>query len=179
MHRQSRYLPAATLAGFLASPLTALAAELTLPTPPTSLYVDTESSTNISLQAWRDYTPPVRLTLELDATPTNAVHIAFGRDLDGDADLQPEETEYIIGYDCGEWFTRDERTGKRSLADSASTNDQQPSTANLQRSTFNFQLAKDPAERWDLAKVTIRGKGDSAASIAAKLTKPHFYIVIR
>ena len=169
----------ALCAGLLMSATVVGATVQALPTPTPGGFVDTESSTNIPLRAWRDYTPPVKLTLELYATPTNAVHIAFGHDLDGDGDLQPEETEYVVGYDCGEWFTRDERTGKSSLADSASTNDQRPSTANLQHSTFNFQLAKDPAERWDLAKVTTRGKGDSAVSIAAQLTKPHFYIVIR
>ena len=179
MHKMKTDIRPACLAGLLTSAFTALAAVQTLPTPAPVDYADTESSTNIPLRAWRDYTPPVKLTLELDATPTNAVHVAFGRDLNGDADLQPEETGYIVGYDCGEWFTRDERTGKRSLADSASTNDRQPSTANLQHSTFNFQLAKDPAARWDLAKVTTRGKGDSAVSVAAQLTKPHFYIVIR
>ena len=179
MHTRQNGKHTACLAGLLATTLAAFAAVHPLATPPPVDYVDTESSTNLSLAAWRDYTPPVKLTLELEATPTNAVHVAFGHDLDGDGDLAPEETEYIVGYDCGEWFTRDERTGKRSLADSASTNNRQPSTANLQRSTFNFQLAKDPAARWDLAKVTTRGKGDSAASIAAQLTKPHFYIVIR
>ena len=148
----------------------AFAAVQTLPTPTLVDYADTESSTNIPLRAWRDYTPPVKLTLELDATPTNAVHIAFGHDLDGDGDLQPEETEYVVGYDCGEWVEKRVEGGESG---------ERVESGGRVEHTFNFQLAKDPAARWDLAKVTTRGKGDSAASIAAQLAKPHFYIVIR
>lgn len=165
----------ACLAGLLATTLAASAAVLPLATPPPADYADTESSTNIPLQAWRDYTPPARLTLRLNATATNAVQVAFGRDLDGDADLQPEETEFVLGCDCGTWFTRNERTGETSVSPALpATNGHQPAAT-----TFDFRLAKDPADRWDLAKVTTRGRGDTAASIAAQLLKPHFHIVIR
>lgn len=166
----------ACLAGILATTLAASAAVHPLATPPPVDYVDTESSTNIPLRAWRDYTPPVRLTLELNATPTNAVHIAFGHDLDGDGDLAPGETEYIVGYDCGEWVEKRVESGEMV---ERVENDERVESGGRVEHTFDFRLAKDPAERWDLAKVTTRGKGDSAASIAAQLTKPHFYIVIR
>ena len=160
----------------------AFAAVQTLPTPTPVDYADTESSTNIPLRAWRDYTPPVKLTLELNATPTNAVHIAFGHDLDGDGDLALGETEYIVGYDCGEWVEMRVESGVRGESGERGErgeNDERGESGGRVGHTFEFRLAKDPAERWDLAKVTTRGKGDSAASIAAQLTKPHFYIVIR
>ena len=166
----------ALCAGFLMSAPVLEAAVQTLPPPTPSGFVDTESSTNLSLAAWRDYTPPVKLTLELEATPTNAVHVAFGHDLDGDGDLAPEETEYIVGYDCGEWV---EKRGERGERVEKVERGESCESGGRVGHTFNFRLAKDPAERWDLAKVTTRGKGDSAASIAAQLTKPHFYIVIR
>ena len=78
-----------------------------------------------------------------------------------------------VGYDCGEWVEKRVESGEWV------ENDERGESGGRVEHAFDFRLAKDPAERWDLAKVTTRGKGDSAASIAAQLTKPHFYIVIR
>ena len=36
----------------------------------------------------------------------------LGRDTNGDECLEPEETELVVGNDCGAWFVRDELTGQ-------------------------------------------------------------------
>ena len=164
----------ALCAGFFMSAHVVDAANQPLPTPPSSGYDDTESATNVSLLAWRDYEPRATLTLALNATPSNAVQVAFGYDRDHNADLAPEETELVLGCDCGVWFTRDERT-------TPPTTNYQPPTTSYQPPdhSFSLTLPKDPADRWDLAKVTTRGKGDARASIVAELVKPHFFIVIK
>ena len=50
-------------------------------------------------------------TLELDATPSNNVEIAFGRDADADGELSRQEETLLVGWDCGEWKVVDCATG--------------------------------------------------------------------
>ena len=76
-------------------------------------FADSEASTNITVAIPADKN---RLTLSLtvDCTPSNSVEVAIGRDSDGDGDLAPDEADYVLGYDCGEWFVRrEEGTGNR------------------------------------------------------------------
>ena len=110
MHTHKDRKHPACLAGLITATWTATAAVLPLATPPPGDHADTESATNVSLLAWRDYEPRAALTRALNATPSNAVQVAFGYDRDHNADLAPEETELVFGCDCGVWFTRDERT---------------------------------------------------------------------
>lgn len=171
---KNKHTRPALCAGFLVSATLARAAVQTLPTPTPGGFADAESAAVVSLASWRDYLPQVELTLELNGSATNAAQVAFGRDLNGDADLQPEETEYVLGFDCGEWFTRDERLNGASQPITG-----QPAQSPRVSHTFTLKLAKVPGDRWDLAKVTTRGKADSQTVISATLLKPHFYIVIR
>ena len=85
---------------------TAFAAQLTLPTPPQSEYVDAESSVNVPLPVSdRRF---LRLTFGFEPSPTNAVQVALGRDANADGDLAPEETALRVGCDCGVWFAHSE-----------------------------------------------------------------------
>lgn len=126
---KTHILPA-LCAGFFMSAQVVSAAVQTLPTPSPNGHIDTESGTNISLVAWRAFEPRTALTLALDATPSNAVQVAFGHDRYGDADLAPEETEFVLGCDCGTWFTRDERTGEVTLTDTPTTPNNPNNTSN-------------------------------------------------
>ena len=49
-----------------------------------------------------------RLSFDLvcRATPSNNVEVAFGTDANGNGVLEPEETDRVVGWDCGSWFTR-------------------------------------------------------------------------
>jgi len=95
---------------------TALQAEkLALPQLPAPAFADTEVSTNVALWAWTPEHRHFNFTLAFDATSSNNVQIAFGRDCappdgappDGappDGELADEETAFQIGWDCGAWF---------------------------------------------------------------------------
>ena len=110
-------IKAAVIAALLAVTTEALAAVVTLQTPPPGEFPDTESSAVVPIHDWPDYGRRVNLTLSAHATPSNNVQVAFGKDLNGDEDLEPEDTELVVGFDCGEWFARDERPVTRPPRD--------------------------------------------------------------
>ena len=88
----------------------AFAAKHKLPTPPPSEFADAESSVNVPIPTDRGRL--LRLTFAFDPSPTSAVQVALGNDENGDENLEPEETQFTIGCDCGEWFARrEEGTG--------------------------------------------------------------------
>ena len=84
--------------------LAGLASAAVLPALPASPFPDTEVSTKLALKAWNPDIRTFTLALELTASASNNVQVAFGRDLSGDGDLAPEETGFTTGWDCGEWF---------------------------------------------------------------------------
>ena len=119
----------------------------------------------------------ILLALSAHATGSNAVQVAFGQDANGDEDLEPEETQLVVGVDCGEWFARDERPGSpRPLVLEDWVSD--PSSTNALRAIRIRQAASVP-ERFDFAKVTVRGVDDPAAEIAAEITRPGIALMIR
>ena len=134
---------AETMKSALAAALTclssaALAVIQTLPMPPPSPYPDAESSVAVPLDA--SCGPLMRLRIAADFTPSNAVIVAFGTDVDNDGDLSPEETAIRVGVDCGASFIREEWS------------------SNLLCSTSDFDFVlkqpSDVSRRYDLAKVT-------------------------
>ena len=64
---------------------------------------DTEVVTNVALPAVRADSRLFALRLELDATPSNNVEVAFGRNADGDGALSRFEATMRVGWDCGVW----------------------------------------------------------------------------
>ena len=75
-------------AGYLALALMASAAEQQLSNPPPSEFVDAESTTTVPIPT--DEGRHLNLTLAFESTPSNAVQVAFGRDLNGSETLEPE-----------------------------------------------------------------------------------------
>ena len=51
------------------------------------------------------------LSVELGASVSNCVEVVFGVDTNNDGVLGMDEGEMCIGWDCGEWFWRDRRSG--------------------------------------------------------------------
>jgi len=169
--KQANKRKSALLAGLTMVAASALAAERNLPTPNSDGYVDTESAVNASLETWQNLGRRITLTLNANATPSNAVQVAFGRDLNEDNNLAPEETELVLGCDCGEWFARDERieqTGQPPQLEVTPTN-----------CVFRFRQPADRSVRWNIAKVTTRGSEDSAASIVAEIVHPGIYLLLK
>ena len=71
---------------------------------PASGFSDTEAVTNVVFSFAEDVARDFSVRLELDATPSNCVEVAFGCDADGDGRLGTAEAELALGWDCGRWF---------------------------------------------------------------------------
>ena len=193
----------ATLVAFLAFACAAFAAERTLPTPPASSFPDTESSLNVPLPDWPTLGRRITLSLAASFTPSNCVQIAFGQDTDSDGVLAPEETHLVLGVDCNVPFIREEFGQWRSDSDQwRSDSGQWRSDSDQWRSdvliaseqeptldcqpppppstfTFAFKQPSPLAARLTHAKITTRGRGESAAHIAAEIRKPGKVLFLR
>ena len=73
---------------------------------PPAVHADTEVSTNVPFTATLDAAGRFAFDLSCRATPSNNVEVAFGTDANGNGVLEPEETDCVVGWDCGSWFTR-------------------------------------------------------------------------
>ena len=163
------------------------------PTLPPSVWADTEVSTNLVFDAGAAEDNTFRLTIELDAAPSNCVQVAFGVDTDRNGDLSLEEADFILGWSHSGWFFSDRRAGASEwVARSAG------------RRTLDWRLGLDGARNarsleasdggrvfsaaalpsffsggWNLAKVTARGSGDAGASIVGKTAPGGFAVRVR
>ena len=171
----------ATLVASFALACAVFAAERTLPTPPASSCPDTESSLCVPLPDWPTLGRRVTFTLTANTTPSNCVQVALGQDTDSDGDLEPEETHLVLGVDCGEPFARWE------VVDAASSPRQIGEIVSIRRGedaasttyTFAFKQPSAVSRRCTHAKVTTRGRGNSAAEIAAEITRPGVALILR
>ena len=142
--------------GLFAQTPSASGAGRTIPPPPPSEFVDAESSVNVPLPT--DEGRRIRLTVAFEPSPSNAVQVAFGNDLNGSENLEPEETELLLGVDCGEPYM----VGRGVLAAPQSSNNEiafendcgGPGVSALPTNAVAYVFAvKQPRERWSLAKV--------------------------
>ena len=74
----------------------------------------TEASTNVVFRAGEDVMKALALSIGCEATPSNSVQVAFGRDADCDGVLQTDEAALTVGWRCGAWFVRDELSGEET-----------------------------------------------------------------
>ena len=81
--------------------------------PPVA-HADTETVTNVPFTASLDAVGRFRLSLSCIATPSNNVEAAFGVDRNDDGVLALEETDCVVGCDCGAWFVRKGADGART-----------------------------------------------------------------
>ena len=180
-------LPA--VAGFFIA-WAAFAARHNLPTPGPSEYVDTESSANVAVTNWPSLGRRAKLTLSANFTPSNCVQVALGRDTDSDGDLAPEETHLVLGVDCGVPFARKEGRARTPAAPQSQTNEISVESdcgvpgghtlpTNTVRYVFRFKQPSPIDKRITHAKVTTRGRGNSAAQVAAEVTRPGVALILR
>ena len=147
--------------------------------PPPSPYADTESVTNAAFCAGAPGDNEFSLSIELDASPSNNVEVAFGCDANGNGALDDAEASFAVGWDCGEWFFRDivadvadscvGACGREKL-DWSIRLDQSlaPKTLRAQAdgAALPFSMTEtmyDPS--WNMARVTARGFGDAEAAL--------------
>ena len=135
-------------------------------------FADSEASTNITVAIPADKN---RLTLSLtvDCTPSNSVEVAIGRDADGDGDLAPDEADYVLGYDCGEWFVRREEGTENG-------EEVMEGGLNAGRMTRNIRLVREDIDfDWNLVKVVRRGLGPSAEFAGVSANKQGIAVIVR
>lgn len=81
------------------------------PSPlPEPVHCDSEVSSDYPLPEMHMDARRFCFTLQLTATPSNNVEVAFGTDADADGRLSLEETELAAGWDCGHWFIGNQET---------------------------------------------------------------------
>ena len=191
----------------LAVALAANAPALTLDVPrlPPPVFADREAAADTAIPAGaRDNLRHFRLELTFDATPSNNVQIAFGRDSEPlDGALAAEETAFIIGWDSGEWFLRpaglkerfvhapaDGQTPRRrTLRAAIRVNTQGTPTVvgfSDDAGAFAFDgLALDPPpswldpENWNLLRVTVRGAAIAEEDVKVRFLPEGATIILR
>ena len=98
-------------------PSLVLAQRASVDAPPLSAYADTESSTNVIFNAGNADARLFRLGLELNATISNNVTIAFGTDSNTNGVLEHAEADVVVGWDSGSWFYQDRISGEGAHVD--------------------------------------------------------------
>ena len=143
-----------------------------------------------------------KLTLAFASSPSNNVQAAFGRDsLPTDGALAAEETDFIVGWDCGEWFLRPRGLTERFAVPAAATNGPHTLTAAVrvdrQGAPVSAAFADggapvvfpglalsplpewlDPS-RWDILRATVRGPDSPEGSVRASFARDGATVTVR
>ena len=169
MNKQNKAKIATTCVAFVLSISAVFAVETTLPTPPPSEYADTESRIDFAVTNWPGLGRHIKLWLSAVTTPSNNVQIAFGRDANADGTLAPHEIQIVAGFDCGSWFVRDERDNPARTLVVEDWADADSQLTNQQTKVIHLRQVSSVSNRFDFAQVATRGRGESAAQIAAEI----------
>ena len=185
------------------SALSAAAVTLDMPGLPAPSFADREVSFDTALPANRlEKLRVFRLEMTFDSTPSNNVQVAFGRDtLPADGFLSAEETDFIIGYDCGEWFLRPQGLRERYAFPPAAAGGTRTLTAEIRvnsqgdpgpavfrdgGSAFAFPgltLTPAPAwlrpDLWTCLRVTARGCDSTNETVSARFLPDGARIILR
>ena len=185
------------------SALSAAAVTLDVPRLPGPSAADGEVSGDSALPENRlEKLRVFRLEMTFDSTPSNNVQVAFGRDnMPADGKLAAEETDCIIGWDCGEWFLRPQGLRERYAFPPAAAGGTRTLTAELRvnaqgdpgpavfrdgASAFAFPgLALTPApgwlrpDLWDCLRVTARGCDSTNETVSARFLPDGARIILR
>ena len=173
----------ALCAGLLTIAASAFASAHTLTTPPPSEFVDAESSSAVPIPS--DEGRHLNLTIAFEPTPSNAVLVAFGRDLNGSETLEPEETELIVGCDCGEIQVKVEGEGEGERRNVQVSFEEQESDLHCSpltfasHPTFHIRQAQASADRWTLAKVTTHNLADTNLTVTADFYTKGTALILR
>jgi len=116
------------------------------------------------------------LTVDLEVpqgTASNAVLLVFGRDIvKTDGVLAPEESEWAVGWDCGEWIVSENGTTQRTVLSNAGT-----------RLTLRLPMWGDGRnvlpEQWTLMNVVLRGEFSATPKVKCVWDKDGTRILLR
>ena len=185
----------------LASARTCLAEVLVAPRLPEPATVGMEVSTNLDFKAIRSDLRRLEVRMECLGTASNCVQLAFGRDLDSDGVLAPEETSLTLGWRCGCYFIEDAATGQRHEEDALPVGGSSRSLSlNVlldDKLVLKAAAARDGANRvlfgevlfmppvwlqgidWDTCRVTRRGVDSPLEVFRAERGYGYFHVFVR
>ena len=184
----------------LGAPFAAMAARVVVAPMPESPFADTEVSTNVAVNTWRNDTRQMELNLQLDGTPSNNLEVAFGRDSNGDGVLGIDETDAVYGWRGGRYFVENVRGWER-FESVAATNapcgvcrflvrndaDVVPrrfsAVCDGEAAFPELDTVPPPSwlyrREWNLARVTRRGVGTPSEWVRCDIVYTSFLISIR
>lgn len=194
------------MTGFFFAGLAALAASavtLDVARLPAPSFADREVSEDSALPANRlDQLRTFRLEMTFDATPSNNVQVAFGRDnMPADGALAAEETDFIVGWWCGEWFIRPQGLRERYAFPAAVASGTRTLTMEIPVSALGVPRSvtfKDGAgafvfpgqplnpvpawlrtDLWTCLRVTVRGCDSANGTVSARFLPDGTKVFVR
>ena len=170
-----------------------------LPLMPEATRLDSEVSTNVAFNAYRNDARSFGVSMTFMGTESNCVQVAFGRDADGDGNLAAVETGFVLGWRGGAYFIEDAESQNRmiEIADATHTARKLVLDVKLNRdcvpkhvtllnengACFTALSGNVPSwifnRNWNLMKVTRRGVDASSESIDVECKYKFLRIVIR
>jgi len=163
--------------------------------------VGMEVSTNLDFNAVRSDLRRLEVRMEFSGTASNCVQLAFGRDLDSDGVLAPEETSLMLGWRGRRYFIEDAATGQRHEEDALTGGGSSRSlTLNVlldDKLVLKAAAARDEANRalfgdvlslppawlkgvdWDTCRVTRRGVDSPLEVCRAERGYGYFQVFVR
>ena len=166
------------------------------PTLPSVEHADVEATTNVSFMAWQENAGRFTFSLTCRATPTNNVQAAFGTDADGDGVLSLEESDLVVGWDCGAWFVQNGFDGERVEA-TVGVDDEQtfvwtvelsPRSAIAKRVTATIggttvfggvDAGMFYRKTWNKLRLTGRGLAESGESLDVRVLPDSLIMIMR
>ena len=150
-------------------PFVACAREVSVGQLPSSLYLDTEVSTNIAFQVEGSNFNRLEFTLGLAATASNSVEVAIGTDGNSDGVLSLDEVDIAFGCDCGKWFERFSRRNESRKS---------VETANGAACRKFVVRRKDIDANWNLISVKRRGVGLANERVTVNETTRGIHLIV-
>ena len=169
------------------------AAGVVLPEVPAAAFADTESVTNEALPASAMASARmVRCMVELAASASNCVEVAFGRDADEDGALAGDEVAMRLGWDAGAWFLE----GGTNRLEAAVAEPPTPARLELllrvdergapvagSCGAFTNLPAQPPAwlfsREWNAVRLSVRGFGPRDESVSVRLDADASVMILR
>ena len=166
------------------------------PVLPPVEHVNTEATTNVPFTAWQEHVGKFKFSLTCRTTTTNNVQFAFGRDADGDGILALEESDLVVGWDCGKWFVQGGYDAER-IETAVGTGDGQTLAWSVRLSSrtatpVSVTAAVDGTpvfggvdagmfyrKNWNMFRLTGRGLADSAESPVVQILPDSLTILMR
>ena len=163
------------------------------PQLPESPYDDGEISTNIQFCAGDERSRTFSLSFDIDATASNTVQLAFGKDVDANGELDWQEIDFLVGWRCGGWFFRDKRAGRESFAAEfdghrhmdwrlALDKSRRPSLLSATDADQSLGFAHSQGmfrQEWDKARLFVRGGSQNSCQVVGGVFEPGFSLIMR